>query len=191
MICVVLLFVPPLIIAATMLSPQGFAYTVNAVVSYGGIMLVVLPFAAWPLFLIQAVAPPPGQTRLQAIISAWLGGAVLVSAVTNLLASMLGYSPNPLHFDPTGHQLIAYDPRTGFLLGSFTVSLLVSTGCWGVLARLMRAEFVLRGAVATGLLLFGAVVGIGYVLWPQQSPANIDDSATRLFFEQVRPGVPR
>ena len=83
MIWVVLLFGPPLIIAAIMLSPQGFAYTVNAVVGYAGILLLLLPIAAWPLFLIQAVAPPPGQSRLWAIISTWIGGAALVSLVMN------------------------------------------------------------------------------------------------------------
>jgi hypothetical protein len=99
---VILIFGVPLVIAATMLSPQGLDYTVSAVVRYGGIMLLLLPIAAWPLFLIQAVAPLPGQSRVQAVISTWLGGAVLASAVINFLAATLGYSPNPLHFDRLG-----------------------------------------------------------------------------------------
>src|SRR5438105_13781444 len=164
MIWVVLLFGPPLIVASTMLSPQGLAYTVNAVVGYAGIMLLLLPFAAWPVFLIQAALPPSGQSRLTAIISTWLGGAALVSAVMNLLATMLEYSPHPLHLDPTGHELIAYNPRAGFMLGSFALCMLLSTSCWGVLARVLPGGVALRGAVVTGLVLFGAVAGLGYVL---------------------------
>jgi hypothetical protein len=187
MIWVVLIFGPPLIVASTMLSPQGFAYTVDAVVGYAGIMLVLLPIGAWPLLLIQAIAPPPGLSRLQAIISTWLGGAALVSAVMNLLASMLEYSPNALHFDPTGHELIAYNPRAGFLLGAFTASMLLSCGIWGVLARIASARFVLRGAVATGLLLFGAVAGLGYVLSSPQTSAPTR-SPPNFSVEHIRPG---
>jgi hypothetical protein len=190
MIWVVLLFGPPLIIAAIMLSPQGFAYTVNAVVGYAGIMLLLLPIAAWPLFLIQAVSPPPGQSRVRAIIGTWIGGAALVSLVMNLLATMMEYSSNPLHFDPTGHELIAYSPRGGFLLGGFAICMLVSCGIWGVLARIASAKFVVRGAVATGLLLFGAVAGLGYVLSSAQAPAPTKEP-TNLFLEQVRPGFSR
>src|SRR5438552_7246261 len=126
MIWVVLIFGPPLIVASTMLSPQGFAFTINAVVGYAGIMLLLLPFAAWPVFLIQAALPPSGQSRLQAIISTWLGGAALVSLVMNLLATMMEYSPNPLHFDPTGQELIAYNPRAGILIGAYTGSMLLA-----------------------------------------------------------------
>ena len=190
MIWVVLLFVPPLIVAATMLCPEGLGYTINGVVSYAGIMLLLLPIAAWPLFLIQAVAPPPGQSRFQAIISTWLGGAALVSAVMNLLASMLEYSPNPVHFDPTGHELIPYNPRAGFLLGGFVICMLISCGIWGVLARIASAKFVLRGAVATGLLLFGAVAGLGYVLSTQSPPTPATNPAN-LFLEHVRPAFSR
>jgi hypothetical protein len=190
MIWVLLLFGPPLIIAAIMLSPQGFAYTVNAVLGYAGIMLLLLPIAAWPLFLIQAVAPPPGQSRLRAIISTWIGGAALVSLVMNLLATMLEYSPNPLHFDPTGHELIAYNPRAGFLLGAFTGSMLAACGIWGVLARIASAKFVVRGAVATGLLLFGVVAGLGYVLSSSQAPAPTI-SPPNSSLEHIRPGLSR
>src|SRR5437764_12415669 len=151
MIWVVLIFGPPLIVASTMLSPQGLAFTINAVVGYAGIMLPLLPIGAWPLFLIQAVAPPPGQSRLQAIISTWLGGAALVSLVMNLLATMLEYSPNPLHLDPTGHELIAYNPRAGFLIGGFAICMLVSGRIWCVLAVRASANFLLRAAVGTGL----------------------------------------
>jgi hypothetical protein len=190
MIWVVLIFGTPLIVASTMLSPQGFAYTVNAVVGYAGIMLLLLPIAAWPLFLIQAFAPPPGQSRLRAIISTWIGGAALVSAVMNLLATMMEYSSNPLHFDPTGHELIAYNPRAGFLLGGFAICMLVSCGIWGVLARIASAKFVVRGAVATGLLLFGAVAGLGYVLSSAQAPAPTR-SPPNLSLEHIRPGLSR
>jgi hypothetical protein len=191
MIWVVFLFGPPLITAATMLSPQGLTYTVNAVVGYAGITLLLLPIAAWPLFLIQAVSPPPGQSRLQAIISTWIGGAALVSLVMNLLATMLEYSPNPLHFDPTGHELIAYNPRAGFLLGAFTGSMLASCGIWGVLARFASAKFVLRGAVTTGLLLFGVVAGLGYVLSPSPQASAPTRSPPNLSIEHVRPGLSR
>src|SRR5438552_3206022 len=104
MIGIVLIFGVPLIVAATMLAPQGLGYILNGVVRYAGVGLLMMTFAAWPIFLAQAVAPPPGQGRLRAIISLWLGGAVLVSAVMNLLGSMLGYSAHPSNFDPSGHQ---------------------------------------------------------------------------------------
>ena len=191
MIWVVLIFGPPLIVASTMLSPQGFAYTINAVVGYAGIMLLVLPIGAWPLLLIQAVAPPRGQSRLQAIISTWLGGAALVSAVMNLLATMLEYSPHPLHLDPTGHELIAYNPRAGFMLGSFALCMLLSTGCWGVLARVLPGGVALRGAVVTGLLLFTAVAALGYAVSSQQPIATVVQSPDQHFAPQVRPAAPR
>src|SRR5580704_10045613 len=117
MIGVVLIFGPPLVVAATMLAPQGLDYILNGIVRYAGLVLLLLPFAAWPVFLAQAVAPPPGQGRLRAIVGLWLGGAILVSAVMNLLAGMLGYSANPSNFDPSGHELIPYTPQGGFLLG--------------------------------------------------------------------------
>jgi len=164
MIRVVLIFGPPLVVAATMLSPQGLDYILNGIVRYAGVALVALPIFAWPSFFIQAVAPPPGQGRVRAIISLWLGGAVLASAVLNLLCSMLGYSPHPLNFDPSGHQLIAYDPQAGVLLGGFTLCMLVSCGIWGVLARVLPGGLALRGAIVTGLLLFGTVAALGYAL---------------------------
>jgi hypothetical protein len=167
------IFGVPLTVAAVMLAPQGLDYILNGVVRYAGVGLLLMPIAAWPIFLAQAVAPPPGQNRLWAIISLWLGGAVLVSAVMNLLGSMLGYSPQPLNFDPSGHQLIPYDPRAGALLGGFTLCMLVAFGVWGVLARVLPGVFVLRGALVTGLLLFGAVAGLGYALWPQQPTSSL------------------
>ena len=93
-------------------------------------------------------------------------GAILVSATINLLASMLGYSTIPLHFDPAEHQVIPYDPRGGFLLGSFAICMLLSTGVWGAVLRVLPIGIVLKGAIVTGLLLFGAVVGLGYAVWP-------------------------
>src|SRR5438105_2959479 len=143
-----------------MLAPQGLDYILNGVVRYAGVGLLLMPFAAWPIFLAQAVAPAPGQGRLRAIVGLWLGGAVLVSAVMNLLGSMLGYSAQPLNFDPAGHQLVPYTPQGGFLLGGFTVCMLLATGVWGVLARVLPIRHVLRGAVATGLVLVCAVAGL-------------------------------
>jgi hypothetical protein len=171
MIGVVLIFGPPLVVAATMLAPQGLDYILNGTVRYAGLVLLLLPFAAWPIFLAQAVAPPPGQSRFRAIMSLWLGGAILVSAVMNLLGSMLGYSAQPLNFDPAGHQLVPYTPQGGFLLGGFTVCMLVGTGIWGVAARVLPIRHVLRGALVTGLVLFCAVAGLGYALSPQPTSA--------------------
>jgi hypothetical protein len=125
MMGVVMIFGPPLVVAATMLSPQGLNFVVNGMVRYAGLVLLLSPFAAWPIFLAQAVAPPPGQGRLRAIVGLWLGGAVLVSAVMSLLAGMLGYSAHPLNFDPSGHELIPYTPHGGFLLADSR-----SACCW-------------------------------------------------------------
>ena len=113
-----------------------------------------------------------------------------MSLVMNLLASMLDYSPNPLHFDPTGHELIAYNPRAGFMLGAFGLCVLLSTGCWGVLARVLPGGVALRGAVVTGLLLFGAVAGLGYVLSPQPPPTPTKDPVN-LLLEHIRPELSR
>jgi hypothetical protein len=167
----VVIFGAPLTVAAVMLSPQGLNFVVNGIVRYSGVVLLLLPFAAWPVFLAQAVVPPPGQGRLRAIVSLWLGGSVLVSAVMNLLGSMLDYSPHPLNFNPEGHRLIAYNPRAGLILGGFMLCMLVATGVWGVLARVLPIGFVRRGAVVTGLLLFGAVAGLGYALSPPSTSA--------------------
>ena len=51
MIGVVLIFGPPLVVAATMLAPQGLDYILNGIVRYAGLVLLLLPFAAWPIFL--------------------------------------------------------------------------------------------------------------------------------------------
>jgi hypothetical protein len=91
----------------------------------------------------------------------------------NLLGSMLGYSVHPLNFDPSGRRLIPYTPQGGFLLGGFAICMLVSCGVWGVLARVLPRGLMLRGAVVTGLLLFGAVAGLGYVLSPQQQASAV------------------
>jgi len=167
------IFGVPLVVAATMLSPQGFPYILNAVARYAGIMLLLLPIFAWPTFLVQAIAPMPGQNRGASIVGLWLGGAVLVSAVLNLLGSMLDYSAHPLNLDPTGHELIGYDPQAGVIVGGITLCMLVSFGFWGLLARVLTGGFVLSGALLTGLLLFGLVGTLGYLLWPQQSPRAI------------------
>src|SRR6185437_11323494 len=57
MIWVLVIFVPPLIMAATMLSPQGLGYTIHAVIGYSGITLLLLPIAAWPLFFNPSSGP--------------------------------------------------------------------------------------------------------------------------------------
>ena len=79
----VVIFGVPLTVPAVMLSRQGLDYILNGTVRYAGIMLLMMPVGAWPIFL-QAVAPLPGQSRLQAMVGLWLGGAILVSAVMNL-----------------------------------------------------------------------------------------------------------
>jgi hypothetical protein len=127
-------------------------------------MLLLLPFVGWPLLLSEGISPSGGGSRVAAVIRLWLGGAVLASAIISLLATMLDYSPRPITFDPHGHDLIPYAPRAGFLLGGLTLCMLLSCGVWGVIARIAPGGFVLRGAVVTGLLMFGAVVALGYVI---------------------------
>jgi len=61
-------------VATVMLTPEGLSYSINGIVRYAGLMLVLLPIVAWPTFLIQAVSPPPGQGRGRALIRLWFGG---------------------------------------------------------------------------------------------------------------------
>jgi hypothetical protein len=149
----VLIFGTMMIVATVMLTPEGLSYVVNGVFRYASLMVVLLPIFAWPTFLIQAAFPPPGQGRGRALIGLWFGGAVLVSAVMSLLASMLSYSPNPLNFDPAGHHL----------LGSFAICMLLSTGVWGALSRVLPIGFVLKGAIGC----------CGHTIYPTPAPHRI------------------
>jgi hypothetical protein len=109
-----------------------------------------------------------GQGRFRGLVSPWIGGALLGTAAITFLAAVLDYSPTASGFDAAGHTLFPYAPQAGFLLGGFTLCMLVSTGLWGAVARIASREFMVRAAILTGLLLFGAVAGIGYALSPDQ-----------------------
>ena len=103
------------------------------------------------------------------------------------LAAVLDYSPTASGFDAAGHTLFPYAPQAGFLLGGFTLCMLVSTGLWGAVARIASREFMVRAAILTGLLLFGAVAGIGYALSPDQRHTSAPHSG----FPVAQGGVSR
>ena len=162
MIVVILAFGVPFVVAAVMLSPPGLEYILRGTVPYTGMLLLLMPFLAWPTFFAQST----GLGRLRVFMSFWFGGAVLGTAAISFFAAALDYSPTPVGFDPAGHRIIPYSPQSGLLLGAFAICMLLSMGFWGAVARVTPNDFMVRAAITTGLLLFGAVAGVGYVLWP-------------------------
>jgi len=89
-----------------------------------------------------------------AVLNLWLGGAVLVAAVFNLLMAMADYSP--MRPGP--------NPTAGFLLAGFVLCMFVSCGVWGAFAPIVSAKVALGGALTTGALLFVAVATLGFLV---------------------------
>src|SRR5438067_10915314 len=71
MVPVVVMFGLPMLFAGAILDPQDL--NIPSLVSYWAIMLVLLPFAAWPVLLTQLVRPTAGRSRVAAIFNVWLG----------------------------------------------------------------------------------------------------------------------
>ena len=71
---ITLIFGVPLTVAAVLLSPQGLDYILNGIVRYSGVVLLLLPFAAWPIFWRKQLPRRPasvGSGRLLAC--GWAG----------------------------------------------------------------------------------------------------------------------
>jgi hypothetical protein len=52
----------------------------------------------------------------------------------------------------------------GFLLPAFVLSLFISCGIWGAFSAILSPEFALRGALVTGIMMFVAVVALGFLV---------------------------
>ena len=78
----------------------------------------------------------------------------MVAAVINLIIAVLDYSP--MRPGP--------NPTAGFLLAGFVLSMFVSSGIWGAFAAILPRQVAIRGALATGSLLFVAVATHGYLV---------------------------
>ena len=159
MFAVTIMFGLPMLFAGAMLDPQDL--NPPSLVRYWAIMLVLLPFAAWPVLLTQLALPTAGHSRLAAIFNVWFGGTTLAVCVIHWFAALLSYSPSVAQVD--SHRLIGYSPKIGIALGLFILSLLVSCGFWAVVAPL-RPQVALSGALFTGFLLFGLVYCAGWLL---------------------------
>ena len=159
MVAVVVMFGLPMLFAGAMLDPQDL--NIPGLVRYWAIMLVLLPFAAWPVLLTQLPLPTAGHSRLAAIFNVWFGGTTLAVCVIHWLAALLSYSPSGAQVD--SHRLIAYSPKIGIALGLFILSLLVSCGFWAVIAPI-RPQVAVAGALITGPVLFALVYCAGWLL---------------------------
>jgi hypothetical protein len=117
MMGVTLLFGLPMLVAAGMIMPGGVR--VAGLLAYAAIMLVLMPFTAWPIFATQLVVPTTGRSRLGAVFNLWIGGTLTAVCVIFFLASVLSYPSSGTSIDPSGHLLIPFAPRFGLALGLF------------------------------------------------------------------------
>jgi len=150
---IVLIFAIPMVIAALLISPDGFHNLIRGLPFYS-VFGLVLPIAGWRTFLIEFAFPRAADTRLAAVISVWVAGTVMVAAVFNLLFAVLDYSP--MRPGP--------NPTAGFLLGGFSLCMFISSGVWGAIAPILPPKVAVCGALTTGTLLFLAVVTLGFLL---------------------------
>jgi hypothetical protein len=166
MLGIVLVFALPLLIAGAMIDPAGPHF--GGLLAYSAIMFVVLPFIGWSSFLIMAAYPAAGDSRARSVLSFWVGGTVTAVAVINWIYSVLGYPRPGARIDPFGHALIPFAPRTGLAIGLFELCMLVSCGCWGAIAPILRPEVAIKGAFISGCVLFGLLYGAGWILVTRQ-----------------------
>jgi hypothetical protein len=159
---VTLVFGGSLLIAGTMISPAGFHLW--GLLSYAAFMLVLMPFAAWRIFVTQLVLPTAGQSRLGAVFNLWIGGTLTAVCVIFFIASVLGYPSPGANIDPSGHLLIPFAPRFGLAFGLFCLCQFAASGIWGAISPILRPEVAIRGALITGCVLFGIVYGGGWAL---------------------------
>ena len=150
-----LIFALPMILAAVLISPTGLHDVIHGLPLAAIIIGLLLPFAAWPLFLSTLALPPPGTGRIQALIRLWAGGTIMATAIINLLSAVFDYAPKRPGPAPTA----------GFLLAGFVLSMFISCGFWGASAPILSREFAIRGVLVTGALLFVIVAAVGLMLF--------------------------
>jgi len=150
---VVLIFGVPMIVAAALISPSALHNLTHGLLFYA-IVGLGLPFVGWQTFLTVFAFPPMGTRRVAAVLNLWLGGAVLVAAVFNLLMAMADYSP--MRPGP--------NPTAGFLLAGFVLCMFISSGVWGALSPILPPKVAVGGAMVTGSLLFVAVATLGFLV---------------------------
>ena len=93
MLAACLIFGLPMILAAVLISPTGLHDVVHGLPLAAIAIGILLPFAAWPLFLSTFALPPPGSGRIEALIKLWAGATVMATAVINLLSAVFDYAP--------------------------------------------------------------------------------------------------
>jgi len=162
MTSIVLVIALPLLIAGAMIDPHGLH--LGGLLAYTAIVFVALPFAAWGSFALVAAYPPAGEGRTRSVLGFWIGASVTATAVTSFIASAMSYPRPGAPIDPNGHVLIPYAPRSGLAIGLFALCMLVSCGCWGAIAPILRPEVAISGALITGCVLFVIVYGAGWLL---------------------------
>jgi len=150
---IVLIFGVPMIVAAALISPSALHNLTRGLLFYA-IVGLGLPFVGWQTFLAVFAFPPTGTRRVAAVLNLWLGGAVLVAAVFNLVMAMADYSP--MRPGP--------NPTAGFLLAGFVLCMFVSSGVWGAFAAILPPKVAVGGALTTGALLFVAVATLGFLV---------------------------
>ena len=161
MLIVVMLFGLPMLIGGAMIEPHPIS--MRALISYWGVMAAIMPFACWPLFIIQLALPTVGRNRLIAVLNVWLIGTTLGVSTIYWLSSLLSFDPSGKQVD-FAHRLVPYMPKTGIAVGLFGLCMLVSCGLWGVVASIIRPKVTVAGAALTGLVLFGIIYGAGWLL---------------------------
>jgi hypothetical protein len=159
---VTIVFGGSLLIAGTMISPDGLH--IRGLVLYAAIMLVLMPFAAWQIFATQLVLPTAGPTRIRAVINTWVGGTLTAVCAIFFIASVLSYPSPGAKIEPSGHLLIPFMPRFGLALGLFCLCEFVACGVIGAIAPILRREVAIRSALIGGIVLFGLLYGAGWYL---------------------------
>jgi hypothetical protein len=160
-LAVALIFGLPMLIGGAMIEPH--AISIRALMSYWGVMALIMPFACWPLFIFQLALPTVGRNRVSAVLNVWLIGTTLGVSAIYWLSSLLSYDPSGTQVDFV-HRLVPYMPKTGIAVGLFGLCMLVSCGLWGVLASIIRSQVTVAGAAITGCVLFAVIYGCGWLL---------------------------
>jgi hypothetical protein len=151
-----------MLIAGLMIDPAGLHLW--GLITYTGIMLILLPIVGWPVLLQAAIFPPAGESRLGSVLATWIGGTLVGVSVIFWIASVSGYPPAGARIDPFGHMLIPFAPRAGIAIGLFALSMLVASGVVGTIAPILRREIAIQCAAVGGIVLFAVVYAIGCVL---------------------------